>query len=747
MADAGAVLPDALPAEAFFGRIAELRRLHREARSLLRGRGRSRAICARAGAGKTELLLQWHGRLFREGEILPLYVAVPETKDAALLADEIAAQIALQALAFARRDPSLLLRPLAPAAVAAGLRPAFGGAGALLVEELSACAAGAPAGSPAAPLLIPHRFALASGMRVAFMLDDAANLGERAGAAPLPARAVASTAAPLLLALEEESDVTHLLGSGAAALATAERLGPLAGEAVRQMARHLARVAGLELGDAAVAALEREAAGSPFYLTALVRALEESGGTGPADVARAAAASVCDGELGRYWFERLAGLLPERGVRATAVEILAYCLREGGDPPQISRLAALMLKDEPAVERALAGLGRAGVVRIDCARVVVDEDQVFRDAALALYRREFEQATPSAVAAACAAAKVRGAGAADRRRALERFRESLGALLLAWNGQRISRLLFDAPAYARRRAATATAAAAAAAGTEGFDGQEAEVLLPRVISVASGRVGAGGTPAGSEMDALAWGVRGEPAAGGEVDVAWIARRIPGGAGSAGQIAAFDRQVAALQAAGELPAAGVVRWAILDAPLDPEGEREAASLRLPTSLHEQLAELAAALGLPVPARPGPQGPQVVPEFELEMIIPRAADAELVAARALEQLAENLGVGSEETGRLKTALVEACINAFEHSGEREGRVRLWFAVAAGKLVIRVENRGRPLAALPAPAAAGEQPRRRGWGLTLIRQLIDEVRIEPREDGVSLVLVQDLGVRPHG
>jgi serine/threonine-protein kinase RsbW len=167
----------------------------------------------------------------------------------------------------------------------------------------------------------------------------------------------------------------------------------------------------------------------------------------------------------------------------------------------------------------------------------------------------------------------------------------------------------------------------------------------------------------------------------------------------------------------------------------------------TSTHPQLAALAEALGLPAPPSPASLAAVPAPSLELEMIIPRAADAELVAARALEQLAENLGVGPEDAGRLKTALVEACINAFEHSGDREGRVRLWFGVAGGRLRIRVENRGRPLAALPATEAAADGPRRRGWGLTLMRQLLDEVRIEPREDGVSLVLEKDLGGRSDG
>ncbi|HEY5999009.1 MAG TPA: hypothetical protein VI078_06845, partial [bacterium] len=105
MAEEGAVLPGGLAAEAFFGRVRETHELRREARSLLRGRGRSRALCALPGAGRTELLLHWHGRLFREGEILPLSWAVPRCADRSSIAADLAGQIAVQALAFARRDP------------------------------------------------------------------------------------------------------------------------------------------------------------------------------------------------------------------------------------------------------------------------------------------------------------------------------------------------------------------------------------------------------------------------------------------------------------------------------------------------------------------------------------------------------------------------------------------------------------------------------------------------------------------
>jgi anti-sigma regulatory factor (Ser/Thr protein kinase) len=190
----------------------------------------------------------------------------------------------------------------------------------------------------------------------------------------------------------------------------------------------------------------------------------------------------------------------------------------------------------------------------------------------------------------------------------------------------------------------------------------------------------------------------------------------------------------------------VRWAILEAPLDAAGELTATRLRLSTSTWPQLETLATLLGAALILPPPAPTAAAEPAFEIEMVIPRVADVELVAVRALEQLAEMLAIDTEVTGRLKMAVVEACINAFEHAGSADGRVRLVFSVSGGRLLMRVENRGCPLAALPSPAAPGREARGRGWGLTLIRELVDEVVLEPREDGVSLLMVKHFGRGEH-
>ncbi|MHB8836674.1 MAG: ATP-binding protein [Candidatus Methylomirabilia bacterium] len=728
MAETGRAFPGTLEPERFFGRIEELRLLRRQARLLVRGQGRSRVLCARPGSGKTELLRQWHGRLFLEGEIFPFWYTFPrELSDCATSGCDFVAALALQALAFKRRDPSLLARPLPPAELAEGLRATWGEGGLFLAEALSGL--DSRARGPAAlawAAIVPHRLADLSGTRVLCFLDDVGNLATEKGDHPWPEEALVSSLAPVLATIEQECLLPRIFGSASAALMTFDRLAPLSLEAASRLARHLARTAGLELAEPAIAALAGQAAGSPFYLGVLVRALADGPGSGPLDVARAAAAAACEGELARYWVELLTRAIPDRRTRATALEILTFCMREGVGSPDAGRLAALMIKTEAEVETALAGLARAGVVRVGCTCVVVDEDPVLRDVVQALYRREFGRMTPTAVVATLAAEKVRSAPSVRRRLWRASVRDALRRILGAWAGQQVPSDLFDAAAFRDRRDADL-------------------ITLPQVVSVASGNVGNGVSLPGLEVDALAWALRAE-AGTPDADVAWVARLLPGGSGGSEQLAKFDRDVAALQIAGELPSTRVVRWAILESPLSGDGDLTAARLRLSTSTWPQLETLANLLGVAtLPPSPAPAS-EAEAALEIEMVIPRVADVELVAARALEQLAENLAIDTVAIGRLKVAVVEACINAFEHAGIADGRVRLVFSVSGGRLLVRVENRGRPLAALPAPAAAGREARGRGWGLTLIRELVDEVVLEPREDGVSLLMVKHLGRGAH-
>jgi serine/threonine-protein kinase RsbW len=144
----------------------------------------------------------------------------------------------------------------------------------------------------------------------------------------------------------------------------------------------------------------------------------------------------------------------------------------------------------------------------------------------------------------------------------------------------------------------------------------------------------------------------------------------------------------------------------------------------------------------------EGAGAEPPDEFEMVIPMGGDTELIAAHTVEQIARRLKFLPEAINQIKTALVEACINASEHSLSPDRKIYQRFRVESDKLVVTVSSRGVRI-----PTAAqqgqnsnghdqnGEGAGRRGWGLKLIRTLMDEVEFERVDDGTRLRMTKFL------
>jgi serine/threonine-protein kinase RsbW len=117
-----------------------------------------------------------------------------------------------------------------------------------------------------------------------------------------------------------------------------------------------------------------------------------------------------------------------------------------------------------------------------------------------------------------------------------------------------------------------------------------------------------------------------------------------------------------------------------------------------------------------------------------------DAEIVAASFAEDIAERQGFSQRAINQIKTALVEACINASEHSLSPDRKIHLTFFPHADRLEIIVKNRGIRLADRPqASESAAGSVQRRGWGLELIAKLSDSVESLPTDDGTILRIVK--------
>ncbi len=129
-----------------------------------------------------------------------------------------------------------------------------------------------------------------------------------------------------------------------------------------------------------------------------------------------------------------------------------------------------------------------------------------------------------------------------------------------------------------------------------------------------------------------------------------------------------------------------------------------------------------------------------ENEFEMVIPMGDDTELIAAYAVEELARRHSFDAKAINQIKTALVEACINATEHSHSPDRKIYQKFNIEDDRITITVSNRGLRFTGENAEEFTPSEGRR-GWGLKLMNSLMDEVKFEQVDDGTKISLVKYL------
>ena len=135
-------------------------------------------------------------------------------------------------------------------------------------------------------------------------------------------------------------------------------------------------------------------------------------------------------------------------------------------------------------------------------------------------------------------------------------------------------------------------------------------------------------------------------------------------------------------------------------------------------------------------------------EFLVVVPMGEDNELLAANTVEQIARRLNFRPEAINQIKTAIVEACINASEHSFSPDRKIYQRFRLESDRLVVTISSRGVVPTNIGGnvvqnensePADVSEE--RRGWGLKLIRTLMDEVEFERVDEGTRLRMTKYL------
>ncbi len=131
-------------------------------------------------------------------------------------------------------------------------------------------------------------------------------------------------------------------------------------------------------------------------------------------------------------------------------------------------------------------------------------------------------------------------------------------------------------------------------------------------------------------------------------------------------------------------------------------------------------------------------------EFRMTIPMGDDTEMLAVHMIEEIARRNEYPSPAINKIKTAVVEACINAAEHSLSPDRKIYIGVSAKRDNIRISIENRGVGVAIKQA-SATEESTGRRGWGLTLIKNLMDEVVFQQSDDGTKLVMSKSIERQP--
>ena len=130
-------------------------------------------------------------------------------------------------------------------------------------------------------------------------------------------------------------------------------------------------------------------------------------------------------------------------------------------------------------------------------------------------------------------------------------------------------------------------------------------------------------------------------------------------------------------------------------------------------------------------------------EVELKLPVIPDIELTATKTAEVISKHMNLSEEKSAEISMALIEACINAFEHSETKED-IYIHFIISDENLTIKVIDKGVGFDAsaieLPNIDQKITDERKRGWGLMLIKELMDKVDYESDNTGTTLTMTKN-------
>ena len=130
-------------------------------------------------------------------------------------------------------------------------------------------------------------------------------------------------------------------------------------------------------------------------------------------------------------------------------------------------------------------------------------------------------------------------------------------------------------------------------------------------------------------------------------------------------------------------------------------------------------------------------------EVDLKIPMLPDMEIAATKTAEAMAEYLSFDQDKTDEIKLALIEATLNAFEHSNSQERNVEIKFVAEESILTIKIRDSGTGFDSekveIPKIENKIKSDYKRGWGMQLMEQLMDSVEVQNDTTGCTIIMTK--------
>lgn len=754
-----------LPEEEFFDRATELERLCSFAKASTSAAGlgnaaytpaiRSRSTALLLGSprtGKTELLRKCFDRLFGEGsDIVPLYHSFREpVRDAESFARDYLTESIAQLIAFRRRDAKLInsspepLDSLARAGAPEdylrlkGLIDSFNRAlrsndAALMLR----CALSAPAIIASRIQLIPL-----------VMIDNFHMLGESDSSSKVTSlirsefvRALtlrgdadlAQRAAYLLSGLRrpliEMMPPDEELFGGLELI----RLDPMPEDYLQRMIETLSARRGVAMSDSTTELMAQQLGHDLFYIHAMIDAATSRRLSIKTfmEFERLYTEEILGGRIGHYIGAVLRDIAPAAGARHKAIEVLNFIIEAGG-PVATDSVKEIIGEDSSDTETLLARLHAREMMEINYGFVSPSPDPVLRDYVRTSYRSEIAAVDRPVAGEELLAEKLKDSYRLMMSRYNRRVESQLIESLSRFDFQNVPASLFDYSSFDFKYRATNRVQTRRL-----LEDERDRVRLPQIVYV--NRLGAGDQPG------LIWRLFAANGFDGGIyseasEVQWLIALINSKDPlDVETLTHIDHRLESIARSAGTTRESMARWYISKEGFSSAADEWLLRLGAHRSTYAQLDLLSEFL-----VKLAADEIERRPTSEFELVIPIEDEAELIAARTVEQIARAADFSQEAVNQIKTALIEACINASEHSDSPDRRIYHRFALADDRLIITVSNKGKTLDWTEKSgrlASATVSKGVRGRGLQIIRALMDDVKFDRTDDGAVLVMTKYL------